>query len=207
MRPPCIDEPISWLELEEHALGESKNAAAIEAHLDHCASCGALAARIRSDERSMPGLLVPLSAPTRPFWRWRWILALAPALALLVFWITIPGAGEPSLDRSHGLRGWKGGDATITLIREREGALLEPSHFAPRDRFKVEVSCAPGRYAMQLTITQDGETFLPLAKSTQECSNHTLLPGAFSLDGGPAQICVTIGAIRDPLCQVVHPER
>jgi hypothetical protein len=195
------------LELERHTLGESENAAAIDEHLEVCACCCALALRIQHDGRRMPALLVPLAAPPRPFWRWRWVLALAPAIALLLFYLSVARVEGPTPNTREGGGSWKGGDTTITLIRERGGALLEPSHFQRQDRFKVEVSCAPGRYSMQLTVTQDGETFTPLAASTQDCSNRTRLPGAFSLDGGPALVCVTIGRSGEPVCQVVEPER
>lgn len=206
MRRPCIGQPISWLELELYALGESMDASATAQHLDLCASCNALVESIRDDKRRMPALLVPLATPRRPWFRWRWALALAPALALLLFFFTPGGPREASHHAAHEDTGWKGGSATMTLIRERDGALLEPSHFAPGDRFKVQVSCAAGRHAMQVAIVQDSETAFPLPTSVQDCGNQTVLPGAFSLDGGPALICVSMGHSGDSVCQMVNPE-
>jgi hypothetical protein len=206
MRRPCIGQPISWLELEHYALGESVDANATAQHLDACTSCDALVQSIRDDKRRMPALLVPLATPRPPWFRWRWALVLAPALALLLFWLVPHGVGESNHKAVHNDTGWKGGSATMTLIREREGVLLEPTHFAPEDRFKVEVSCAPGRHSMQVAIVQDSETFFPLPTSMQDCGNHTLLPGAFSLDGGPALICVSVGQSGESVCQMLNPE-
>jgi hypothetical protein len=198
----CIGEPISWLELERHALGESAQAALIDRHLLECASCEGVAKSIELDARRMPALLVPLSPPRRSSPRWFWLFALLPAAALLLLWLRVPQIDERAKDGF----GTKGGDATMLLIRERDGVLLEPTHFSPGDRFKVEVSCAPGLHQMRVTITQEGQTFSPLPTSKLQCSNQTVLPGAFSLDGGLARVCLTIGDQGDPLCVLVEPE-
>lgn len=202
MSRSCIGEPISWLELERHALGESAQAAAIDQHLHECVACEDVAKEIGLDERRMPALLVPLSSPRPSSRRWFWFFAMLPAAALLLLWLRVPPAGE------RAMKGFatKGGDATMLLIRESQGVLLEPSHFSPNDRFQVEVSCSPGVHVMRVAITQDGQTFTPLPASKLPCSNQTRVPGAFSLDGGTARVCLTIGDQSDPLCVLVEPE-
>jgi hypothetical protein len=94
----------------------------------------------------------------------------------------------------------------VLLLRERAGELLDANYFLPGDRFKVQVSCAPGQTRIRVSVTQDHEEFFPLPAQMYACGNQTLLPGAFRLEGGPARVCVTIGDTSAPLCLVVQPE-
>ena len=200
MKSQCISVPVSWLALEQHALGESAQAQMIEQHLAKCGACQATMVSIRHDERRMPALHVPALPPARCAWSWRWALALAPALAILVFVMN-----RPREDAGHDY-GAKGGDASMLLIRERDGQLLEPTHFTEGDRFKVQLSCAPGLREVLVAVTQDGETLHPLPAGPVHCGNQVMLPGAFSLAGGAAEVCVRIENRAGALCARLLPE-
>lgn len=55
----CIGEPISWLRLEQLALGELRDGGAAEDHVAKCPACAAALAEIRGDARALPPLVVP----------------------------------------------------------------------------------------------------------------------------------------------------
>lgn len=57
--PRCIGEPISWLRLEQLALGELRDGGAAERHMAKCPACAAALAEIRGDARALPPLVVP----------------------------------------------------------------------------------------------------------------------------------------------------
>ena len=85
MRIQCKNTPISWLELERYALGESLKDDAIRNHLAECDACAQVSSSIASDERTMPALLSPRPVQTSPWWKWPAVLV--PVVALLVlFW-------------------------------------------------------------------------------------------------------------------------
>ena len=209
----CMGEPISWLELERHALGESSQSQTLEAHLDACPACSAVWQLIQQDERRMPALVVPAAArgaaPSSS--RWRWWLALTPALAALVALLLVVAKDEGGVARRGGT---KGGDASFVLLREHDGQLLEPTSFSPDDRFKVLVSCRLGERFVDVVVKQGIEQFYPLPVARLACGNHVPVPGAFSLDGGTAQVCVRISRevparherVDGEMCQGLPPQ-
>lgn len=209
MRIQCKNTPISWLELERFALGESLKEAIVRNHLAECEACAQVSSIIASDERTMPALLMPRPVPATSLW-WKWPAVLVPVVALLVlFW-------QVQREGSQFSSGVKGESLSLTLVRERSGVLLAPTHHAPNDRFKVLVTCAPGLRLVDLVIRQDGVLNLPIPTSELECGNATPIPGAFTLEGGVAEVCVQFVSEKDQgtpllkadaICVRVHPEQ
>ncbi len=212
MRIQCTSTPVSWLELERYALGESLIEEAVREHLAECDACTQVSCAIAADERSMPALVIPNSAhpnsthPTRAWWKWA--AALVPVALLIVFWRS-QGSGVQSSS------GVKGDALSLTLVRERNGVLLAPTHHARGDRFKVRITCAPGLRLVDLVVRQDGALNLPIPTSHVDCGNATPIPGAFTLEGGVAEVCIQLvsekdqGASQvkdDAVCVVVAPE-
>ncbi len=192
----CIHTPISWLDLERYVLGEASPQQRIAQHLAECEACSAAKQRIIADTRRMPALVMTSVSPRRHR-NWRWGLVAIPALAVLLF-LLLP------LKARQGTNGMKGGETTLTLVRERNGVLLKPTHFALGDRFKAFVSCPPGRQYAQLVVAEGGTLSYPLKASPIECGNQVPLPGAFSLQGGRLRVCVVL--TREATQQRVLPD-
>lgn len=190
-------EPVSWLRLERHALGElaPAQAGAIESHLRACRSCRRCAERIRADRIRLPRLPAA-RRPPRPVRLFVGLgLAAGAVAALLLFMAPRPRSpAAPS-----GVKGGRG--IAIDLVRERNDSIAyDPSAFASGDRFKVLVTCPPGveRY-IDVVVLQDGETFYPLRPARIACRNRAPIPGAFRLSGSrPATVCVRAGADSPP---------
>ncbi len=192
MTAQCTGTPVSWLRLEQWALGElaAEQAAAVAAPMDECEACRACA-----DQAAVQavGLLpLPAPAPRRRPWLW-WAsggLAAAAAVAILILML------RPRDDRYAGTKG--GDDLAVELVREHRGAIAaDPQVFAPGDRFKVLVTCAGGARQVDVVVYQEGETSFPLAAVELACGNRVAVPGAFTLTGGPARVCVVASADAD----------
>lgn len=94
--------------------------------------------------------------------------------------------------------GVKGAELAIELIRVgAEGEQpLDPSRFAPGDRFRIALSCPPALAGkVRMLVFQAGERFEPLpAQTLASCGNRRMLQGAFRLDGdAPVDVCVVLG--------------
>ena len=190
MRIQCKNTPISWLELERFALGESLNEDSVRNHLAECEACAQVSRAIAADERTMPALVIPRPVEATSSW-WKWPAVLVPVIALLVlFW-------QVQRQDSEFSSGVKGDSLSLILVRERSGVLLAPTHHAPKDRFKVLVTCAPGLRLVDLVVRQDGVLNLPIPTSELECGNATPIPGAFTLEGGVAEVCVQLVSEKD----------
>lgn len=186
----CVGEPVSWLRLERHALGEleGEERAAVEAHLGACPACRACRDRL---EQPLP---LPALPPVRSPWarlvawtarRWTPLAVAAAAAGALVATLGAPG------DQVRA----KGGDVTLELVREHDGVVdADPGAFLPGDRWKALVTCPPGRrHAIELAVFQDHEWSAPLAPATIACGNAVPLPGAFRLGaGGDARVCLFV---------------
>jgi hypothetical protein len=210
----CIGEPISWLRLEQLALDElpAGSSGAARAHLAQCPACAAAFASLRDDARPLPALpALPVraaeaAAPSRqraeakqPWWR-RWQLAggLATAAALAIALLLVRSRGrvdrDDALTAATTVRVKGAGDVVVTLVRERAGVIaFDPLEVLPDDRWKVQLTCAPGGAAwVDVAVVQDGRASFPLSAQQLACGNDLVVPGAFRITGGAAEICVAL---------------
>ncbi|MEO8553442.1 MAG: hypothetical protein ABI678_25890, partial [Kofleriaceae bacterium] len=92
--------------------------------------------------------------------------------------------------------------------------------FAPGDRWKVVVTCAPGHATpVDVAVVEAGATTVdhPLTPARAACGNRIVIPGAFELTGRSAnRVCVRVAAEteparayprgRDTACVTIAPE-
>jgi hypothetical protein len=209
-REACAGQPVSWLALERHALGEldAVRTAGVGEHLGGCAACRAALGVIEEDRRALPPLPDLWRAADarrrRRRARWSGAFALAAAAAALVlFW----GHRGERAQRGPALAGVKGDEISLSLVRERGGDVaFDPSGFRPGDRFKVLVTCAADApVAVDVTVAQAGGVDRPLPPRPIHCGNRVPLPGAFVVTGeGPVSICIAVGAATE--CRELAPE-
>jgi hypothetical protein len=219
----CIGQPLSWLVLERHALAELEGAAARAAdeHLAECAACSHALRTIKGDTRALPALptvrperspgerpdeskdgVRPFdsAAPRRRSARTGMIAAgvfLAAAAALLLV-IIRPTPTEPTLTARVRVKG--AGVVVMTLVRERDGNVtFDPRDVRDTDRWKVQLTCAPGGGARtEIVVYQPGQPpAVALPAQSFTCGNNIVIPGAFRITGGAAIICARLAA--DPL--------
>jgi hypothetical protein len=205
----CIGEPISWLRLEQLALGDGD--AATRAHLDACPACKGCLDEIRGDLVALPPLVVP---ERKRALRW-WHIA-APALAAAAIAIVVLRPAPPPPPHGETLAGVKGvGTVVVGLVRERGGAIRDDvATFAPGDRWKIVVTCtAAGGAWLDVAVTEAGANTAdhPLAPAHVACGNDVAMPGAFTVTGTQAnEICVRVAADPDEpgerACVTVLPE-
>lgn len=192
----CIGEPVSWLRLERLALAEldAATTATVRAHLDACPACAGAFARIADDARPLPRLPA-VDATARPWWR-RWQVAIggvalaAGAAAALVVVRPAPVAPPPP----GGVRVKGAGVVVVRLVRERDGVIaFDPDDVRDADRWKVELTCAPGGAAwVDVAVVQGREVAFPLAPQEVACGNAVAVPGAFRITDGAAEVCVAL---------------
>ena len=223
----CVGEPVSWLRLEQLALGELPPAVAgaVTAHVDGCAACAACLAQIRGDAIALPALpalpapaRAPAAAPARvPWWRRRWALgagvALATAAAILLVIALRPPPREPEQAAllSPRIRIKGAGEVVVDLVRERAGdTVLAPTTYRAGDRFKVIVTCdqATEVWADVVVFQPDAgrargpdrmTPSYPAAPLRLVCGNRVAVPGAFTITGtGPASVCLALDVDRAP---------
>lgn len=180
-------EPLSWLVLEQYALGELSptERARVEAKLGASPADRARLAQITAESQILPALVIPVRAAGRRRGFWMGGLALAASLLLARVAWHAPHAGRATT---------KGGDVELTLVSERSGE--GPHTFSPGERFKVRVTCPEGRaLTLAVRVFQGGQRFEPLPASGVRCGeNLAFWPGAFALDGDePAEVCVVWG--------------
>jgi hypothetical protein len=205
--PRCVNEPVSWLELERFALDElpPARAAGVQQHLQGCPACALCLGRIRQPDPSLvllplPPLPVrpprprgePLAVRARRRWPWLAGVSLAGAAAVALV-LAVPALRPPGGNASKGIQ------VALTLVRERQGAVSEdPAGYRPDDRWKALVTCPEGRdLAWALVLLQDpggggsAPVVAPVASGSRlGCGNRVALPGAFRLTGrGPVAVC------------------
>jgi hypothetical protein len=213
----CVGEPVSWLRLEQLALGElaAPAADAITAHLAACAACQACLDEIRADRVALPALPAAPDAPL-PWWRRRWFkgvatgLALASAAAALILFLVGPPPASGPEESAELVIGTKGGDdIVVALIGERGGkTMAQPASYRPGDRFKLIVTCARANDVWyDIAVFQPAESprdpmvaSYPLrAPGRLTCGNRVAVPGAFTITGGgPAFVCLAIDEDHPP---------
>lgn len=205
--------PVSYLRLERYELRElpPEEHRRVAEHLAQCATCRACHERLQADarEQDVAALVATLQDPrTQPRaaggWRsWLWAPWALAASALLLLSVVVSEQQVPSRTPA----GTKGDALAIELTRiDARGALLDPTHFAPGDRFKIALTCPP-QLAGQVTVFvfQEGEAFAPFrVQRLESCGNRRMLQGALELDGEtPVEVCVALGqvdlaAVRSP---------
>ncbi|MBL8624287.1 MAG: zf-HC2 domain-containing protein [Myxococcales bacterium] len=195
----CIGEPVSWLRLERLALAEldAATAATVRAHLDACAACAGAFARIAEDARPLPRLpAVTVDATAPPWWaRWRVAIggiALAAGAAVALVALRPATVAPPP---PGGVRVKGAGVVVVRLVRERAGVIaFDPDDVREDDRWKVELTCAPGGAAwVDVAVVQGREVAFPLAPQEVACGNAVAVPGAFRITDGAAEVCVALG--------------
>ena len=201
----CIGEPVSWLRLERYALGELRGdeQRAVAEHLASCAVCRACSEQIARDVREPLPLIAAGSsghvAPSGVRARPRKLAAAAPWAALvsasLAVWLMLRGPHvPPEAAPGMAVSTTKGGDIALMLVRsDRAGRLLEPTQFAPEDRFKLLLTCAPPLQGpVRVQIYQAGALYEPVPEQAlPRCGNRVALSGAWQFDGQAAlDVCV-----------------
>jgi hypothetical protein len=195
MMAACIGQPVSWLRLEQHALGAHD--AAVAEHVAACAACRACLDAIAADDIALPAP-PPIEVRARRAW-WSWAIpafGLAVAAAILLVVVRPRDAAAPREDVAL-VKGV--GEVVLGVVRERAGAITEDARtFATGDRWKVVVTCPPGAQAwIDVGVVEDGAHTAdhPLAPAQLACGNRVVVPGAFYLTGTRAnRVCVTVSA-------------
>jgi hypothetical protein len=194
----CIGEPVSYFRLERYSLHElpAEEDRSVAAHLEQCAVCRACYERIQADARdsdlaALAAQISQLPAAARPrraraLWG---VTALAASVACMLFVLrpqpAVPGIATESTTKGDGL--------ALELVRRgAEGQLLEPTHFAAGDRFKLLLTCPPSSAgSVRVLVFQGGASFEPIAAQRLDtCGNRRPLAGAWGLDGVEAiELC------------------
>ncbi len=196
----CTAQPVSWLELERHALGELPPARAgrVAAHLQDCPVCRACAESIAADDRPLPRLVVPAAAPRRPWWRraaLSWSLAGVAAAAVILLLVLRRGDDRTEVPPGAGARVQVkgGGEVLVELVGERGGQVLhDPTRYRDGDRFQVLVTCGfAADVTAEVVVFQGGQAHRPGRPAPLVCGNRVVLPAAFRLTGRePVTVCV-----------------
>ncbi|MFO0728566.1 MAG: zf-HC2 domain-containing protein [Myxococcota bacterium] len=204
--------PISWLRLEQYALGELPGGAQAEvaAHLATCGACRAVLERITTDQRALPPLSLPALAPGRARGHWRSGAAAAAVLLLTVGILS---------QRQRPPEGVKGAATVLTVVRSRDGSAEEaPQRYLATDRFKLLLTCTPPQDRFVTVSLREGSatarTILLTTPEPLTCGNRVALPGAFRLDSTvQVELCAHLseakpgGALGPPeACAVLLPE-
>ncbi|MDB4993267.1 MAG: hypothetical protein JWM74_699 [Myxococcaceae bacterium] len=196
----CISTPVSWLVLEQYALGELPAAREeIGSHLAACPACAACLARIEADAklelRPLPVPLVTGAGATRSARRLRFA-AIGSGLALAAAAVLAIGRWQPAVDPrtdGEGVR-VKGDAIAFTLVRDDETIFAEAGGtFRGGDRFKALVTCPPGSRAhFDLVVYDSSGPSFPLAPAPSlACGNEVPLAGAFRITGGESvKVCL-----------------
>jgi hypothetical protein len=208
----CIGQPVSWLALERHALGELpvEEGRALEDHLARCPACRACREQLGADTRDPSWLTAAIAQRTaaevrrprpprrserqagRPSW-----LTLAGACAALLLGIRLGWErGVPGAQTASGV---KGAELALSVVRlDAQGRLLEPRRFAAADRFKLLLTCPPTFSGpVRVLIFQGGELFEPVPEQGLRCGNRVALAGAWQLDGAQdVEVCAVLGGER-----------
>lgn len=199
-----MSAPVSWLSLELYHAGDlsAQARAEVEVALAEQPLARDCLEQIEADaSRPLPPL--PRPAPHSRHW-WPVLVSGAALAATASVLLAVTAAREPL--RPAPRLAIKGGEVAMSLVRERHGATVEPTHFAATDRFAVELTCPSGSMSWDLVVLdEDGATF-PLSGGVARCGNRVRLPGAFRLEGETTtQICLLFGDL--PSRESLNPEQ
>ncbi|MFT5685816.1 MAG: hypothetical protein ACI8RZ_006770 [Myxococcota bacterium] len=176
--------PISWIRLERYHLGEIDVAerGRIETELGDCKTSRGRLAQIQQDDRPMPAL--PHVAPRRRRSLVWGGLALAAAVMLAVL---VPRGNTT-----------KGGDVSLTLVRERAGSIaIAPATYRDGDRISLRLTCASGSPTISVTVQQGAALYTPIPDQTIRCGNQIPISGTFAVTApGDLRICVATDAVE-----------
>jgi hypothetical protein len=192
----CIGEPVSWLRLEQLALGVGD--AAADAHLSACSACRHCLEQIRGDAVALPPPPVVALAPRRAWWRWGGVgLGVAVAAAAVLVVVVRTPARDERVATVKGI-----GELVVGVVRERGGAIREDATtFLPDDRWKVVVTCPPDAAAwLDVAVVDDPARppDYPVAPAHVVCGNRVVVPGAFVLTGTRANRVCAVAATTAP---------
>ena len=206
MNGECKSQALSWLRLEMYNLQELPDAEVrqVENHLADCESCRSCLDRIKQSTDELKPLPRIELEPQRSGWfSLAWIGATASlaaaAILLIVFKFGWPDQVAGKLPPPK--IAYKGGELTISLVRDRQGAIKhEPEAFTSGDRFKVLVTCPPAEELYwDLVVIQNDELFFPLTPAgVLSCGNRVGLPGAFTLSGSAGAIICLLTSPQAP---------
>ncbi|MCU0663435.1 MAG: zf-HC2 domain-containing protein [Myxococcota bacterium] len=198
----CNFGAVSWLTLEQYQLGELSTVerATVAGHLDACPTCLARYNAILEDDRPLRPL-PRVEVVARSGWSWTpaktWSLATALSACVLAIALGVVLRTGGKGEFQGASVGIKGGDLALTVIREREGQVVEnPQRYESGDRLRLELTCAwTGRHEWDVVVFQDGKRFFPYdSPQPIVCGNRVPLPGAFRLTGmAPTTICAVLG--------------
>ncbi|MDJ0766070.1 MAG: hypothetical protein QNJ97_24010 [Myxococcota bacterium] len=200
----CCDSRLSWLALEQYHLGELHQDAQrqISSHLTDCIHCKERLTSIEQDPYDLPPLPAAAQRPgilgtaLKPIWIGGIASAMVAVVAVILLVIFRADGQLPGR-----IVAFKGGDLALTLVRERNGAIVEnPTGYKDGDRFIVRLTC-PGtdRIDWDVVIFQGHETLFPYAAHPPIlCGNNVPVPGAFLITGHePTTVCAVVGDLPD----------
>jgi hypothetical protein len=199
----CISEPVSYFRLERYGLRElpAEEDRRVAEHLAQCPICRACYERLQADgrEREVAALLAELGHAAQPkaagrarSWLWG-SGALVGCVAVLLFVLRPQPSPQPVATAPATA---KGAGLALELTRmDTQGQMLDPTWFAPSDRWKLSLSCPPALSGkVRVLVFQAGEAFEPMPpQALESCGNRRALSGAFQLDGKvPVDVCVVL---------------
>lgn len=215
MNLACRSRPISYLRLERYLQGDvdASERRRVADHLRECACCRTCFEDMQSEVIELPPLRVDPARPVAPLpvlplsaanvrprlGPWSQLTAALALAAAVLLWLRAPNTDSALPPARVAIKG--GGELALELVREHAGSLaVDPSRFAPEDRFQARVSCPPGKVYWELVVFQAGQAFFPLSPAAPlQCANAVTLPMAFALDGTePADVCVVIDPNLQP---------
>ena len=193
---PCTNIPVSWLKLEQYALGYlTSSSPEIAEHIAECAACHACLQQIREDLRILPPLpQIRKHGLMRRLRAW-FAIGVAPVLATAIVLIVLRSMDNG--DNRNTYLGIKGDTLSMALVREHRGeTLLHATEYVSGDRFKILVTCSdPDPQWWHVVAFQQGQATFPLDASERTflCGNSIALPGAFRITGtAPTTVCVVV---------------
>ena len=220
-----MSHPISWLMLEQYHLGELPDVQtdAIARHLAACEACRACMDRIEVGRILEP---LPDAAPVSFGEQFRRPLRVAAAAAVVLLGVALyalvtahtetPSEGEAMAT--------KGGEATLTVVRERRGSVVEnPGNYKDGDRFSLRLTTSSTAIEWDSVVISDEDVYFPMKKAIRpRFQNQFPLPGAFRVTGtSRLTICAypstgeddraeiralgRAGVPENAICRVMHP--